>query len=210
MAPSVPAMAALATGFMSGLGRRGRRNGRFASVWTDFAQDTIVNPVLVPPLLRVDLNAGDHHAEVNVVAKRHAGGSADADLLLFRNVIAHFDENAAHVAVKALQRIAVVDNDAVSVKAETVGVDHASGVGGLHRRIHGLREIVAEMHLLIHFAPVVNVAAAIGEKRFASAFDGNERSGPENFLFGIVAQIVNRLSVRFAQLAVEFEKTVEE
>ena len=60
----------------SGIQSQGRYGGSEPTVnlfRPNLAQDSVVNPVVVPPLLGVHLIAGNQHAEVNVIAKRHAG-----------------------------------------------------------------------------------------------------------------------------------------
>ena len=44
----------------------------------EFAQDAVVDPVLVPPFAGVDLDAVDLHAEVDVDAFGEAGGTGHA------------------------------------------------------------------------------------------------------------------------------------
>src|SRR5689334_22788758 len=61
------------------------------------AQDSVVNPVFIPPFLRIDLYARDHHAEVNMIAECHTRCTAYADLLLLCDSVAHLHEQLAHV-----------------------------------------------------------------------------------------------------------------
>ena len=44
----------------------------------DAAGDVVLNPVRVPPLLGVDLDAVELHGEVNVIASGHSGYAARA------------------------------------------------------------------------------------------------------------------------------------
>lgn len=83
-----------------------------------------MNPVLIPPFFGVDLHTRHHHAEMYVVAERHTRGSTHADLLLFRNRVAHFHDDLAHVPVKALERVAVIQDDAISIQAKAVCINH--------------------------------------------------------------------------------------
>ncbi len=79
--------------------RSNRRAGRNPSAGaellgvlrTNLTQNPIVNPVLVPPLFRIDLNSRNHHAEMHVIAKSHSGSSANSDLLLLPDHISDFD-----------------------------------------------------------------------------------------------------------------------
>src|SRR3954465_9938210 len=100
----------------------------------DLGQNTIVNPVLVPPLLGIYLHPGDHHAEVNVLAECHPSRTADADLLLLADRVAHLDSDLAQVAIEALKRVTVVKDDAVTVKPKPVGIDNPAGIRRGHRR----------------------------------------------------------------------------
>src|ERR1700761_4598295 len=82
----------------------GIRSSIFGVPWSaDFAQDAVVNPVLVPPFFGIYLIPSYEHAEVHVITESHAGGSADADLLLFLHHVPHFHGDAAHVPVEALE-----------------------------------------------------------------------------------------------------------
>ena len=103
--------------------------------------DAVVNPVLVPPFVGIDLIASDEHAEVHVIAERHACRAADADLLFLLDHVAHLYVDPAHVPVKALQCVAVVEDDAIAIYAEPVRVDDLARVGGRHRHIGRLRQI---------------------------------------------------------------------
>src|SRR4051794_10862741 len=84
---------------------------------TDLTQNPIVNPVLVPPFLGIDLVAGNQHAEMHVIPESHARRAADSDLLLFGYPVAHFHANLAHVTIEAFERIAVIDDHAISVNS---------------------------------------------------------------------------------------------
>ena len=68
---------------------------------SNLAQDAIFDPMVVPPFFRIDLSACNHHAEVHVIAERHAGCAADANLLLFAAAIADFHQDLAHMPLQA-------------------------------------------------------------------------------------------------------------
>src|ERR1017187_5197574 len=64
--------------------------------------NVVLDPVAVPPFLRVNLDASELHAEVNMVASGHSGLAARAhDLASFHHV-AFVHSNLAQVAVDRL------------------------------------------------------------------------------------------------------------
>ena len=89
----------------------------------DAAGDVILDPVGIPPLFGVDLDAVELHAEVDVVAAGHAGLAALAQDLALFDKVAFVDGDFAEVAVDGLQTVAVVEHDAVAIDAERGGID---------------------------------------------------------------------------------------
>src|SRR4051794_37449638 len=102
----------MGTCWLSWFANRGTGRGSPFCRRADLAQNTVVNPVLVPPLLGIYLHPGNHHAEVNVLAECHASCTANADLLLLPDCVAQLDSDLAQVAVEALKRVTVIKDDA--------------------------------------------------------------------------------------------------
>ena len=65
-------------------------------------RNVILNPVAVPPFFRVNLDAIELHAEVNMVASGHSGLTAGAHDLASFHHIAFVHINLAKVAVDRL------------------------------------------------------------------------------------------------------------
>jgi hypothetical protein len=62
----------------------------------------ILNPVCVPPFLRIDLNAVELHCEVDVVASGHPSLAAHAHHLALLHHVAFVDINPTEVAIDRL------------------------------------------------------------------------------------------------------------
>ena len=125
----------------------------------------VLDPVRIPPFLRIDLHAIQLHGEVDVIAAGHARHAAQAHHLAALHHVAFVHVDPAQVAVDGLQSVAVIDHDAVAVDAQRRRVDHLAVVRGLHADVLRDGEIVAEMDLLIDLLAVINVVAQIGKVR---------------------------------------------
>src|SRR5450759_96870 len=79
------------------------------------SRDVILNPVCVPPFLRVNLDPIELHREMDVVASGHAGLAAQAHHLALLYHVAFVDIHPAQVAVDRLQSVSMVDDDTVTV-----------------------------------------------------------------------------------------------
>ena len=77
----------------------------------------ILDPMRIPPLFRIDLYAVQLHAEVDVIAARHPGHSAQAHRLAALHIVADLHIDLAHVSVDRLQAVAMIDDHAVAVDA---------------------------------------------------------------------------------------------
>ena len=152
------------------------------------AQYPVFDPVLVPPLAGVDLDAVDLHAEVDVNSAGEAGLAGDAHFLALLHHVAGFDVDLAQMAVDGLQRVAVVHYDAVPVDAQIGCPHHAAVVGGGDRRVLRVGEIESQVNLLVHLLAVVDVAANVGEIRLLFAVV-DEGTVPQNLPFGLESQI---------------------
>src|SRR5581483_6539692 len=84
----------------------------------DAAGDVVLDPVRVPPFLRINLHAVELHGEVDVIAARHAGHAALAHDLAALDSVSDMDADLAHVAVDGLQAVSMVDHDAVAIDAK--------------------------------------------------------------------------------------------
>src|SRR5271165_4330238 len=93
LSPHVPSFAPLS----ALMGCRG-----WFEVGAHFAQDTVFDPVRVPPFDRVDLYAIHLHREVEMVAAGEAGRSGLADGLPLLDHVAFPDQKFAQVAVDGL------------------------------------------------------------------------------------------------------------
>src|SRR5208282_1170894 len=126
----------------------------------------ILDPVAIPPLLGIDLNAFQLHAEVNVVAPRHAGLAALAHDLAALHHVTFVDRNFTQVAVDGLQAIAVVYHYAIAVDAERGSIHYTAIVRRLYTNVLRDGKIVAQVNLPIDLFPLVNVVPLVGETGF--------------------------------------------
>ena len=102
---------------------------------------------------------------MDVVAAGQAGLAASPDLLTLFDHITDFHANRREVAVERLDAEAVVDNDAVAVNAQIIGMDDDASLRGGDRHIGGDRKIEPEMDLLVHFLALVEIRAGVRELR---------------------------------------------
>src|ERR1019366_8706139 len=174
-----------------------------------FAQHPVFDPVLVPPLAGVDLDAVGLHAEVDVNSAGETGLAGDAHFLALLHHVAGFDVDLAQMAVDGLQGVAMVHHDAVAVDAQIGRPHHAAVIGGIDRRVLRVGEIEPQVNLLVHLLAVVNVAANVGEIRLLFAIV-DEGTVPQHFLFGLESQVRKLLVVLAPQLAVDVEETGEQ
>src|SRR5579884_1074567 len=130
------------------------------------ADNPIPYPVLVPPLDRVDLNAIKLHAEVQMIAARQPRGAAQTHRLAALHHVSRLHIDAAQMAVDRLQPVAVVHHDAIAVNAEPLREYDAAVVGGENGRVFDLRQIEAQMDLLVDLLPFIDITAIVGEFRF--------------------------------------------
>src|SRR5579863_297671 len=84
------------------------------------AQDTVLDPVLIPPLDGIHLDAIDLHGEVQVISSGETRGTALAERLALFHHVAGFDGELTEMAVNGLQAIAVVNHHTVAVDAQIV------------------------------------------------------------------------------------------
>src|SRR6476660_2552265 len=105
------------------------------------------NPMRIPPFNRRHHPAADEHREVQVIAAGKTGHAAASDRLPARHLVADFDVERREVPVQRLHSHPVIDDDAVAVNAEPVGVQHGSGIRRDDGHAAGHREIEAEMYL---------------------------------------------------------------
>src|SRR6058998_3311162 len=117
----------------------------------------ILDPMPVPPLSWIDLDAFKLHTEVNVIASGQTCLPALADNLASFYQVALVHGNFAEMAINGLQRITVVHDDAVSVDTQRCGIHHSSVVRRLDTHVAGNTQIVAEMNLLIDLLPLVEI-----------------------------------------------------
>jgi len=126
----------------------------------------ILDPVGIPPLLGINLNTFELHAEVNVVAPCHAGLAALAhDLAAFHHVTLVY-RNFTQVSVDGLQAIAVIYHNAIAVDAELGSIHYTAIVRRLHAHVLRDGKIVAQVNLLIDFLSLINVVPHVGEIGF--------------------------------------------
>src|SRR5688500_14547260 len=109
-------------------GPRGRRpptpasaRGAASSELLQLRRDAVLDPVGIPPFLRIDLHRLQDHRVMQVVAAGEAAGAAVAEGLAALHRVADLDREAAQMAVQGQQAVAVVDDDGVAVDAEEVG-----------------------------------------------------------------------------------------
>src|SRR5215472_15311208 len=112
----------------------------------DSFRDVILDPVRVPPLLRIYLHSIELHSKVNMVATGHSCLSAQShDLSLFHHVsVVHID--SAEVTVDGLQAVAMIQHNAVAVDAERGRIDDLAIVGGFDSDVLRNRQIVSEVN----------------------------------------------------------------
>ena len=161
-----------------------------------------MDPVLVPPLPRIDLDAVHLHAEMHVNAAGQAGLARDSDSLTLVDPVAHLDADLAQVAIDRLHPVSVIQHNAIAENAQIPRPHHAPVIGGEHWPVRDIGKIEAQVHLPIDFLAVVNIVAQVGEVGLFLA-PVQERAYPENLLLGLEAQIGKLLVVGAAHRAVD-------
>ena len=131
----------------------------------DSFRNVILNPVRVPPFLRVYLHTIELHGKVNMVATGHPGLSAQPhDLSLFHHVsVVYID--SAEVTVDGLQTVAMIEDNAVAVDAKWSGIDDFPIIGGFYSDVLRNGQIVSQMNLLIDLPSVIDVIPDFRETR---------------------------------------------
>ncbi len=103
---------------------------------------------------------------MQVIAARQTGHPASSERLTFGTVSPTFTAIDDRCAVQRRDAHPVIDNHAVPVDAEPLGVQHLAGIGREHRHVRGDREVEPEVDLLIDFLSAVQIGAMVGEARF--------------------------------------------
>ncbi len=135
-----------------------RRLGTFQA-----ATDVIVDPMVIPPLDWIYLDAIYLHREVKMIPTRQTCGSAFPHLLTTANHLALLNGDLAQVAVDGLQSVSMVQNDAVAINTKRRRPNHLPIVCRQHRTVLSCRKIESEMHLLIDLFTFVNIGPKIRE-----------------------------------------------
>ena len=123
----------------------------------------VVDPVAIPPLLRVDLHTVKLHAEMHVVTTRHSCRAALAHALATFDHIAFVHVDLAEMTVDGLQAVTVVHDNAVAINAERRRVDDLAIVGSNNVGMLRAGKVVTQMDLLIDLLPVVDVIPHVSE-----------------------------------------------
>src|ERR1035438_424839 len=96
----------------------------FLESWQVYTSSYMVlNPVAIPPFLRVDLHTVELHGEVNVIASCHSGHAALAHDLAPLDHVAFMHIDMAEMPVDGLQPVAMIDDDAIAVDAKRCRID---------------------------------------------------------------------------------------
>src|SRR5207253_3842902 len=112
---------------------------------------------------RVDVDAADHDAEVEMVAGGEARVAGLADGIATADGRAALDVDRAQMAVEREEPEAVVDHDRVAVDAERPGEHDPAGVPGRDRATAQGGEVEAEVRLLVDRLALVDVRSPVGE-----------------------------------------------
>ena len=121
--------------------RRRRRLTQFRDLLRrQFAQDPVLDPVLVPPLARIHLHAVDLHAEMDVNAAGQPGLIRPSPSSGPSSPCRPPSRRSAACGRRWIAAVAVVQHDAVAVDPQVGGPHHAAVVGGLHRRVRSRRK----------------------------------------------------------------------
>ena len=97
--------------------------------------------------------------------RREPGGAGAAQLLPLLHGVAVLHRDRGEVGVEGLQPPAMVQHHRVAVDGERRREDHHSRIGGRHRAVPAGGEVVAQVHLHVHLAPLVAVGARLREVR---------------------------------------------
>lgn len=116
----------------------------------------VLNPEVIPPLLRVDLHSVELYGEVNVIASCHAVHAALAHHLALLDHVTFVHIDMAEMPQDRLQCVAKIDNNAIAVDAERRGIDNPAVVECLNSYMAGDCDIVAEEALLIDPFPLID------------------------------------------------------
>ena len=88
---------------------------RLTSYVPDLAEDTVADPVVIPPLDRIHLYAIHLNRVMDVVAAGKSRSSAPTHHLFFRDGISDLNIDLAHVAVDTLQPVSMIDHNTVAI-----------------------------------------------------------------------------------------------
>src|SRR5690242_11483143 len=100
-------------------------SARQQRLWTfQPAPDVIIDPVVIPPLHWIYLDAVYLHREVKMVPSRQACGPALSHLLTTVHHLAFLDGDLAQVSVDGLQSEPVIDNNTVAVDPQRRRPNH--------------------------------------------------------------------------------------
>src|SRR5438876_7884129 len=168
--------------------------------------DVVVDPVRVPPLDRVDVDAVDHDAEVEMVAGREAGVARLADDVAALDRGPDGRRDLAQMAVEREEPEAVVEDDRVPVDAERRGEYDAAVVAGRHGAAAVGGQVEPEMRLVVDRLAAVEVGAVVGEAGERLRPGLPEKGAlPQGLRRAVAAEIPQPLLGRDAQLAVDAE-----
>src|SRR5215469_14524201 len=123
----------------------------------------VVDPLLVPPLCRIDRHSLQEQTEVQMIAGGKASGAAFSDDLPLLHHLARFHVDLTHMAVKRNEAGAMIDQDSIAIDAEIPCLNDLSIIGSFDRGVLYHREIESHMILLIYRFAVINVCPAVGE-----------------------------------------------
>jgi len=129
----------------------------------DSFRNVILDPMRVPPFLRVYLYPVELHGKVNMVATGHPCLSTQShDLPLLHHVsFVHID--SAEVTVDGLQTVTMIEDNAVAVNSEWSRIDDLPVVGRLYSDVLRNRQIVSEVNLLVDLLSVIDIVPNVCE-----------------------------------------------
>ena len=180
----------------------------FESREVNTPRDVVLNPMAIPPFLRVNLHAVELHGEVNVIASGHAGHAALTHHLASLDQVPLVHTDMAEVAVDRLQAIAMIHNDAVAVDAERRRIDNAAIIRCFDTNVLRDGEIVSQVDLLIDLLALVDLVPQVGKGRFSLRMSlPGERLREQKPVCGLQAKLRQSLVIGPAHLGIDFDKT---
>ena len=152
-----------------------------------------------------------HRGVVQMIATGETRDPRTTDDVTANDLLPFLDLDAREVSVQREEAVAVVDEDRVAVDAEVTRQHDDAVVGGLDLGPARRGQVVAQVVLLVHLLPVVDVVPAVGEVgRHLRVAHLQKALAPQEFGHGLSGQLDQRRGILPTQLAVDGQVVVQQ